>query len=72
MGFEFQQNFIIWALGFPLNIVRIVSELVYNLYTGRRQHTYIGVVIHLLSTMDIAVWICFFIFFQASNKQIDI
>ena len=55
MGFDFQQNFIIWVLGFPWNLVGIVSELVYNLYTGRKHPTYIGVVIHLLSTMDIAV-----------------
>ena len=32
-----------------------VSKLVYNLFTGRILPTYIGVIIHLLSTMDIPV-----------------
>ena len=36
-------------------IVTIVSKLVYNLYRWRIQPTYIGVIIHLLSTMDIPV-----------------
>ena len=30
-----------------------VSKLVYNLFTGLTTYTYIGVVIHLLNTMDI-------------------
>ena len=36
-------------------IVTIVSKLVYNLLTGRIQPTYIGVITHLLSSMDIPV-----------------
>ena len=36
-------------------IVTIVSKLGYNLFTGRIQPTFIGVIIHLLSTMDIPV-----------------
>ena len=33
-------------------IVTIVSKFVYNLFTGRNQPTYIGVRIHLLTSMD--------------------
>ena len=36
-------------------IVTIVSKLVYNLFTGRNQPTYIGAIINLLSTMDTPV-----------------
>ena len=35
--------------------VIVTSKLVYNLLTGRIQPTYIGVIIHLLSSMDIPV-----------------
>ncbi len=31
------------------------SKLVYKLFRGRNQPTYIGIIIHLLSTMDIPV-----------------
>ena len=41
--------------GCPWKLVTIVSKLVYNLHNGRIQPTYIGVIIHLLSTMDIPV-----------------
>ena len=45
-------------------IVTIVSKLGYNyLFTGRIQPTYIGVIIHLLSTMDITVGAHFESFF---------
>ena len=37
-------------------LVTIVSKLGYNLFRGRIQPTYIGVIIQLLSTMDIPVW----------------
>ena len=43
------------VLGCPWKLVTIVSKLGYNLLTGRIQPTFIGVVIHLLSTMDILV-----------------
>ena len=33
----------------------MVSKLVYNLFRGRNQPTYMGVIIHLLSTMDTLV-----------------
>ena len=36
-------------------IETIVSKLGYNLFTGRIQPTFIGIIIHLLSTMDIPV-----------------
>ena len=44
--------------GRPWKLVTIVSKLVYNLFTGRNQPTYIGVIRHLLSTMDIQVKSC--------------
>ena len=44
------------VLGCPCKLVTIVSKLVYNLFRGRIQPTYRGVIIiHLLSTMDIPV-----------------
>ena len=46
------------VLGCPWNLVTIVSKLGYNLFRGRNQPTYIGVIIHLLSTMDIPVEMC--------------
>ena len=45
------------VLGCPWKLLTIVSKLVYNLVTGRKQPTYKGVIIHLLSTMDIPVCI---------------
>ena len=42
-------------LGCPWKLVTIVSKLGYNLLTGRIQPTFIGVIIHVLSTMDIPV-----------------
>ena len=47
-------------------IVTIVSKLVYNLFRGRIQPTYIGVIIHLLSTIGIPV--CCWIFFATPGK----
>ena len=45
-----------WCLlGCPWKLVTIVSKLGYSLLTGRIQPTFIGVIIHLLSTMDIPV-----------------
>ena len=47
-------------------LVTIVSKLIYNLLRGRIQPTYIGVTIHLLSTMDIPVVYSFMDEFQLS------
>ena len=49
----------ILVLACPWKLVTIVGKLVYFTYIlhrGRIQPTYIGVIIHLLSTMDIQVW----------------
>ena len=37
-------------LGCPWKLVTIVSKLGYNLFTGRKQPTFVGAIIHLLST----------------------
>ena len=42
-------------LGCPWNLVAIVKKLVYNIFRGRKQTTYIGIIIHCLSPMDIPV-----------------
>ena len=47
-----------------MEVVTIVSKLIYNLLRGRIQPTYIGVTIHLLSTMDIPVVYSFMDEFQ--------
>ena len=47
----------VWCVRLEV-LVTIVSKLVYKLFTGRIQPTSIGVIIHLLSTMDIPVRIC--------------
>ena len=41
--------------GCPWKLVTIVSKLGYNLFTGRIQPTFIGIIINLLSTMGIPV-----------------
>ena len=42
------------VLGCPRKLVTIVRQLIYKLFPGRIQPTYIVVIIHLLSTMDIS------------------